>query len=270
MCALFLSTGTITCRVVGTKRYSRDLPQGGLEILCKLTFSGASSKIEKVKKVLLAVRSGKESVIGEESDQQSKKRKIDEEESTVGTTMEWLTVGQSRRIIVSMAEKQQLLQNEMLNDVHINACQVLLQNQFPHISGLCSTLQITMFSSGEWVGNYIQVIHCRGNHWITATTIGCRCNEAAVYDSLYTDVDSATHQSIRQVLQCPSISLKIPPVGKQTGVVDCGLFAIAFATHLVYGRDPSELLIIKFDQLQMHNHFLTSLEQKFMREFPTV
>ena len=143
----------------------------------------------------------------DESDQQSKKRKIDKEESTVGTTMEWLTIGQNWRIIVSMAEKQWLLQNEMLNDVHISVCQVLLQNQFPNIYGLCSTLQIMTFSSGEWVGNYNQVIHCRGNHLITATTIGCRSNEAAVYDSLYTDVDTATHPSIRQVLQCPSIAL---------------------------------------------------------------
>ena len=53
-------------------------------------------------------------------------------------------------------------------------------------------------------------------------------------------------------------------------VVDCSPFAIAFATHLAYGRDPSELSIIKFNQLQMRNHYLTSLVHKFVREFSTV
>ena len=185
------------------------------------------------------------------------------------TNTEWLTIGQNQRIVVRIAEKQQLLMNEMLSDIHINACQLLLKNQFPNISGLCSTLQITSFSSGHWIDNYIQVIHCRGNHWITATTIGCNINEAAVYDSLYTDIDSATHQSIKRVLQCPVV-IKVPPVGKQKGALDCGLFAIAFATYLAYRRDPSELSIIKFDQLQMRSHVVTSLEQKLMGEFPTV
>ena len=44
VCSLFLTTGTITCRVVGRKRYSRDLPQGGLEIPCKLTLINELSR----------------------------------------------------------------------------------------------------------------------------------------------------------------------------------------------------------------------------------
>ena len=43
VCSLFLSTGTITCRVVGTKRYSRDLPQGGLEIPCLIKYPDGKS-----------------------------------------------------------------------------------------------------------------------------------------------------------------------------------------------------------------------------------
>ena len=256
-CSLFLSTGTITCKVIGRKRYSHDLPQGGLEIPCTLTFVGPQVKIETVKKVLELQRikevnkldngsKMKKSTYDDQNEQQTKKIKVeDEEESNLDTNTEWLTIGQNQRIVVRIAEKQQLLMNEMLSDIHINACQLLLKNQFPNISGLCSTLQITSFSSGHWIDNYIQVIHCRGNHWITATTIGCNINEAAVYDSLYTDIDSATHQSIKRVLQCPVV-IKVPPVGKQKGALDCGLFAIAFATYLAYRRDPSELSIIKY------------------------
>ena len=43
--------GAITCMPVGGRRCFSDLklPQGGLEILCKLVFTGKSKEVEKVK-----------------------------------------------------------------------------------------------------------------------------------------------------------------------------------------------------------------------------
>ena len=39
--SLFLQhSGLIKCNVMGSQQYSRDLPQGGLEIPCQLTFEG--------------------------------------------------------------------------------------------------------------------------------------------------------------------------------------------------------------------------------------
>ena len=43
--------GTICCRVTGSRRYSQDLPQGGLEIPCMLTFRGEAKDIEKIRKI---------------------------------------------------------------------------------------------------------------------------------------------------------------------------------------------------------------------------
>ena len=38
VCSMFLRRGgTISCRVTGGRRYSEDLPQGGLEVPCTLT-----------------------------------------------------------------------------------------------------------------------------------------------------------------------------------------------------------------------------------------
>lgn len=37
---------------MGSRRYSADLPQGGLEIPCVLTFKGMPKDIEKVAKLL--------------------------------------------------------------------------------------------------------------------------------------------------------------------------------------------------------------------------
>ncbi len=52
-CSTFLRrNGTITCRVVGGRRYSSDLHQGGLEIPCILTFTGNAMLVEKVKQLL--------------------------------------------------------------------------------------------------------------------------------------------------------------------------------------------------------------------------
>ena len=47
VCSLFLRRhGTIACRVNGSRRYSRDLPHGGLEVPCILIFSVAHQEGE--------------------------------------------------------------------------------------------------------------------------------------------------------------------------------------------------------------------------------
>ena len=52
ICSLFLRRErTIRCTVTGTRRYSEDLPQGGLEIPCNLLFSGKQKEIEEVKRL---------------------------------------------------------------------------------------------------------------------------------------------------------------------------------------------------------------------------
>ena len=47
-CELFLRrSGFILCEVIGGRQYSSDLPQGGLEVLCRLNFKGMSEKSKK-------------------------------------------------------------------------------------------------------------------------------------------------------------------------------------------------------------------------------
>ena len=46
--SLFLQLGgSITTTVVSTKRYSRDLPQGGLEIPCQYTLEGPTNEVKR-------------------------------------------------------------------------------------------------------------------------------------------------------------------------------------------------------------------------------
>jgi len=49
VCSIFLRReGTIHCTVTNTRRYSADLPQGGLEIPCILHFAGKKKTLEKM------------------------------------------------------------------------------------------------------------------------------------------------------------------------------------------------------------------------------
>ena len=43
--------GTISCEITGRRKYSRDLPQGGLEVPCVLTFKGDEKEIKKLVKL---------------------------------------------------------------------------------------------------------------------------------------------------------------------------------------------------------------------------
>ena len=54
-------------------------------------------------------------------------------------------------------------------------------------------------------------------------------------------------------------------VQKQEGFKDCGVFAIAFATSLAFGKNPEEL---QFDQEKLRSHLIYCLEQKCFEEFP--
>ena len=53
ICSLFLRRGgSICCTVSGSRRYSADLPQGGLEIPCNLTFKAKAKEIKKLERCL--------------------------------------------------------------------------------------------------------------------------------------------------------------------------------------------------------------------------
>ena len=52
-CSRFLcNNSTILCTITGSRRFSADLPQGGLEVHCKLKFSGETKFVEKIRKLL--------------------------------------------------------------------------------------------------------------------------------------------------------------------------------------------------------------------------
>lgn len=75
-----------------------------------------------------------------------------------------------------------------LTDEHINHAQSLLKEQFPDVCGLQDTLIFQAAEYGGMVGSpegqFIQILHINGNHWVCLTSIGCEPGKVNIYDSL--------------------------------------------------------------------------------------
>ena len=153
VCSLFLDHhGTIACEVIGSRQFSTDLPQGGLEIPCKLTFRGPTKYLEKVRKLL-------RSAIVSKLDNWC----VDSAEKSSGTLQPeesdplWLEIERSR---LFLSDKDILIQDGgRLNDQHIDFAQKLLKLQFPCVDGFRLTLQ--QKKKQTKIGEGVQIIHCR-------------------------------------------------------------------------------------------------------------
>ena len=63
----------------------------------------------------------------------------------------------------------------------------------------------------------------------------------------------------------PASNIKVVKSQKKMGSKDCGLFAIANATALALGLNPSKS---RFRQETMRSHFLACVEQEKLVPFP--
>lgn len=63
----------------------------------------------------------------------------------------------------------------------------------------------------------------------------------------------------------PVLDVRVPAVQQQSGVNDCGIFAIVFALHAIL-RDDLET--ISFDQDKMRHHLLGCFRKKQLTPFP--
>lgn len=156
-----------------------------------------------------------------------------------------------------------ILSGEKLTDLHIHLAQQLLKQQFPHLNGLQPTVLQTKknFKGGQSLPNQLQVVHFRGDHWILATSIGCRNGDVSVYDSVYRSIDEEACTVITNLFQSSAIEIVESP--KQEGGTDCGVFAIATATALVHGVIPSS-----FNQSAMRRHLVDCFKNCLMTLFP--
>ena len=96
----------------------------------------------------------------------------------------------------------------------------------------------------------VQVLHVNGNHWLTVSTLDSGV-DVTLYDSLHFTLSEDTKAQLAKLLKSPkkAITVKFASTNKQ----DCGVFAAAYSTSLVYGQDPSSIVYTKKNDEKARN-----------------
>ena len=176
----------------------------------------------------------------------TKRPRVDDSAETV-----WLKLDKH---ILTSDDKLSLTGGLQLNDHHINYTQVLLKRQFPTAGGLLLTLlQNSAVKDKIMCG--LQIIHCvERNHWIVASRLDSCHSPIRIYDSLYKSVHSETNAVISNLFKkIGKMRIDVKEMRVQRGGADCGVFAIAVATSLLFGLDPSKA---NYQQEKMREHLL--------------
>ena len=110
----------------------------------------------------------------------------------------------------------------------------------------------------------VQILNT-GNHWFTVSTVGTSHPTVKIYDSLYSHAGPDVQALIASLLATTKgeIIAKFIDVPLQSGLNDCGLFAIAIALGLC----PEEY---QFEQASMRAHMLRCLEAQNIEMFPVL
>ena len=155
------------------------------------------------------------------------------------------------------------LENTVIQQAH-----VLLKKVNPSIQGLqCTSLGV--FCNFDQVdGDFIQILHTGGNHWVCVSSIGCEDGVVNLYDSLFRDViiDDLELQ-VQNLLGNNFKKIYLMLAQQQPNGSDCGMFAIAFATSLIYTMTPH---VPQFHVSQMRPHLLACLKASVITLFPSV
>lgn len=258
-CSLFLQRlGSISCKITGSRRYSADLPQGGLELPCIYKFRGESIIVNKLKKLLMNKCTSEEGTGDrEESEPESKIIDVEEQEEKDSDQVQpWLMC---RGIHLNEERDKIVLQSQQLTDRHIDFAQEMLRIQFPDILGLQSTLLLQTYSRKlpkiPKNALFLQIMHSRGNHWIVIYVLAS--SNIQVFDSVYNSVDEETKKLCVKIFG-PEKTIEMGKCTKQEGSIDCGVHAIATCTALAHGQPPlfstlgiRDRLILCFEKLSL-------------------
>ena len=114
----------------------------------------------------------------------------------------------------------------------------------------------------------VQILHVHSNHWLTITTAYCAPGEVRIYDSAAQPyISLSLKQQICSVLHPLEHKLKfiVVDMQHQMDTCSCGLFAIAVATELVTGGNPTAC---RWDVSKMRSHLISCFEKRELTRFP--
>ena len=276
-CSIFIRRGgSITCKVIGSRHYSRDLPQGGMEIPCLLEFTSSAERLTRTALDLPA--DAPSNVLPPAPNQEIEEKSTDGKsvlDSEKPAEQNLVPAAKKFKSSLTADDMDDIIMEKKLSDKHITFAQDLLKSQFENINGLECTLMQSKNTvlTEDATKNKLQIFHDRDDHWIAASNMmTVEANQVAVYDSVYHSLDALTQDAITRKFKCDDIQTSKPPViklmnfQKQKGSKDCGLFAIAVITALAFGQEPSTS---KFIQEEMRPHLSTCFQNEKMTQFPT-
>jgi len=138
----------------------------------------------------------------------------------------------------------------------------------PSLAGLQDTVLQQNMSFDVPRSDFVQFFHMGNCHWVTASNIGLEDpNAVAIYDSLREPISEGTRTLMTQFLHRDphDVEVKVMAVDRQLNGYDCGVYAIAFATSLVYGQEPTQL---KFEP-GMRKHLADCIDAGSITPFPS-
>lgn len=178
--------------------------------------------------------------------------------------------------LLTLTDKSILQSNSWLNDKLINAAQRILKKDINKILGWQATqccMKLSKFCIVPHTAPFIQILHANENHWVTVSNVnvhgGSLTNTVYVYDSKKIfSVSNSLIDMVCSFFKPPTSPLHFDIINMQTqeNNDDCGLFAIASATELAYGKDPCTC---DWDCFKMRQHLLNCLEANSISPFPT-
>lgn len=155
-----------------------------------------------------------------------------------------------------------------LNCDIIQQAHVCLQKVNPLIDGFQRPTLGVCRSFDIMTSEFVQILHTGSSHWVCVSTIDCTPGTIKLYDSLYSDIiEDEIKAQVESLLADSNVAIEIVPVQQQLNGHDCGVFAVAFATCLVYGFAPDN---INFDHRRIRQHLHDCLKNSQVSPFPTI
>ena len=149
----------------------------------------------------------------------------------------------------------------------IQQAQILLKKANPLIESFQRTTLGPIRNFDIVTSEFIQILHTGHMHWVCVSSIGCTPGIVKLYDSLYHDIIEEVTEQVKSLMADSYIGLVNVAVQQQLNGSDCGVFAVAFSTCLVYGFDPQDYT---FDIPKMRPHLCQCLRMGELTMFPTI
>ncbi len=119
-----------------------------------------------------------------------------------------------------------------LTDTIINAVQIMLKKQFPHINGLQDTCLGSVYQFNSLQGEFIQILFSPG-HWLTISTMGLTHPCVAVFDSKYSTVSTPVASQIASILRTSHQHIELQFMDIQQQVLQRDVFITTKALQVL-------------------------------------